>query len=292
METNKTILMREIVSLEDRETVGTVKDLIVDCMHNKVGHFLVSDSVSGAVSLLALDDIIAIGDPYITIRSKRLMTPETSTLTADIMAQECSLIGIEMLSEAGNHFSFVRGFEFDEKTGSVTSLTTYDNSSVDAQSILFLSPQYIFVGSSQALEGAMRRPASQSHLQPIPEPVLRPQPQPQPQVQPAFSAEKKEESKPIGGGFQPPKPASSGPSSFSSQATSSMPAVHPSQPQQPSSGAKDDLSDLLVGAVVGEDITSKDGLFTVKKGTTITKDILANAERHDATLLLTMSVDV
>jgi len=266
--------MREVVSLEDRETVGTIKDLIVDCAQSRVGHFLVSGLADGSVSLLAFSDIISIGDPYITIKNKSLLTPKESVNGGNILAKECSLTGIEMLSDAGDHFSFVRAFEFDPKSGAVTKLMTYDKydkGSVESQGILFLSPEYVFVNVSGV---------SVPTAAPAPQPSF---PEPAPAApKPSFV----QPSRPIGSSIPAPKPASM-------SAPAPKPAPAPAPAPKPASGSgSDDLSDLLIGAVVGEDVTSKDGKFTVKKGTTITNAILSDALAHDAALLLTMSVDI
>lgn len=51
------------------------------------------------------------------------------------------------------------------------------------------------------------------------------------------------------------------------------------------------LVEFLLGSTVTEDVTSKDGEFTVKKGTTLTQELVDEARAHDALLLLTMSVE-
>jgi len=300
METNKTILTREVVSLEDRVTVGDIKDMVVDCDHNKIGHFIVSNALEEGTSFLAFDDIIAIGDSYVTIRSKNSLIPNAGTLAEDIQKRECRLLGSEMLAESGNHYGFLKGFEFDSKTGALTKLVAFDSDPVDSQGILFLSREYIFVGALKPLEnvgGPIPQPVVQQPVaapQPVQQPVAASQPiaQPRPtQPQPStFGQKTPEPSKPASSGFQPAKPVSSAPSGFVSRPTPA-PAPQPA-PAAPSADAKDDLSDLLVGTVVGEDVASKDGQFSVKKGTTITEAILADAQKHDAALLLTMSIDI
>lgn len=51
------------------------------------------------------------------------------------------------------------------------------------------------------------------------------------------------------------------------------------------------LVDFLVGKVLNDDVTNSDDTFALPKGTEITREIALDAKKHDALLLLTMSVD-
>ena len=47
----------------------------------------------------------------------------------------------------------------------------------------------------------------------------------------------------------------------------------------------------LLDAELTDDVTSKDGEFSAEKGTKLTQEIIQEAYRHDALLLLTLSVE-
>lgn len=51
------------------------------------------------------------------------------------------------------------------------------------------------------------------------------------------------------------------------------------------------LVDFLIGKVLNDDVTNSDDTFALPKGTEITREIALDAKKHDALLLLTMSVD-
>lgn len=105
---------------------------------------------------------------------------------------------------------------------------------------------------------------------------------------------------------------SSGTASASSATTPSKAATPaPSASQQtapasstPTSAAKTDTSnadglsnedallvDFLIGKTLNDDVANADDTFALPKGTEITREIALDAKKHDALLLLTMSVD-
>lgn len=98
-------------------------------------------------------------------------------------------------------------------------------------------------------------------------------------------------------------PASSTPTSAAKTDTSSAPATKAkapapaAQPAAPAANA-DGLSnedallvDFLIGKTLNDDVANADDTFALPKGTEITREIALDAKKHDALLLLTMSVD-
>lgn len=93
---------------------------------------------------------------------------------------------------------------------------------------------------------------------------------------------------------------SSGTASASSATTPSKattPAPSASQQTAPAANA-DGLSnedalllDFLIGKTLNDDVAKADDTFALPKGTEITREIALDAKKHDALLLLTMSVD-
>lgn len=51
------------------------------------------------------------------------------------------------------------------------------------------------------------------------------------------------------------------------------------------------LVDFLIGKTLNDDVANADDTFALPKGTEITREIALDAKKHDALLLLTMSVD-
>lgn len=93
---------------------------------------------------------------------------------------------------------------------------------------------------------------------------------------------------------------SSGTASASSATTPSKAATPaPSASQQTAPAANADglsnedalLVDFLIGKTLNDDVANADDTFALPKGTEITREIALDAKKHDALLLLTMSVD-
>ncbi|WP_139651492.1 hypothetical protein [Raoultibacter phocaeensis] len=243
METNKTILLREVISIEDRKPIGSVKDLCVDCDRSAVSHYVVGDASLSNLRLLPCDKVIGVGDSFVTIGSEAVLVSPENRASKKLIEEGCRLVGTEVFSRTGNRVGSVAGYEFDTETGRITRIDTADRSYA-AENVLFISPDHVFVtdGSSEAASGEPAQAAKSAVREP--QSPKKPEPASEP-VQPAKTADE-------------------------SQA----------------------LRELLIGGKVTEDIVSKDGKFKLSKGSVITEDVLAEAQEHEAVLLLTMSVDV
>lgn len=89
---------------------------------------------------------------------------------------------------------------------------------------------------------------------------------------------------------------SSGTASASSATTPSKaaPAAQPAAPAANADGLSNEdalLLDFLIGKTLNDDVANADDTFALPKGTEITREIALDAKKHDALLLLTMSVD-
>lgn len=86
---------------------------------------------------------------------------------------------------------------------------------------------------------------------------------------------------------------SSGTASASSATTPSK-AATPAAPAANADGLSNEdalLVDFLIGKTLNDDVANADDTFALPKGTEITREIALDAKKHDALLLLTMSVD-
>lgn len=89
-----------------------------------------------------------------------------------------------------------------------------------------------------------------------------------------------------------PAKASSAPAS--TPATQPAPAAQPAAPAANADGLSNEdalLVDFLIGKTLNDDVANADDTFALPKGTEITREIALDAKKHDALLLLTMSVD-
>lgn len=71
-------------------------------------------------------------------------------------------------------------------------------------------------------------------------------------------------------------------------------AAQPAAPAANADGLSNEdalLVDFLIGKTLNDDVANADDTFALPKGTEITREIALDAKKHDALLLLTMSVD-
>ena len=79
-----------------------------------------------------------------------------------------------------------------------------------------------------------------------------------------------------------------------SDAPAAAPAAQPAAPAANADGLSNEdalLVDFLIGKTLNDDVANADDTFALPKGTEITREIALDAKKHDALLLLTMSVD-
>ena len=145
METNKTILMREVVSIGEKKTVGAVKDILVDCDGRSVSHFVIGDFEHGAPRLLPYQEIRAVGNSFITIDKEANFLDPESRRSKELLENGCKLVGVEVFSGDGDRVGAIGGFNFDPKNGGISSVMLNDGTEYPAERVLFFSPKYVFV---------------------------------------------------------------------------------------------------------------------------------------------------
>lgn len=80
----------------------------------------------------------------------------------------------------------------------------------------------------------------------------------------------------------------------SAPAAQAAPAAQPAAPAANADGLSNEdalLLDFLIGKTLNDDVANADDTFALPKGTEIAREIALDAKKHDALLLLTMSVD-
>ena len=145
METNRTILFQEVVSLENKKSLGSVKDVLIDSKTKGVGFFLVSDDLQTRLDLLPWEGVIGIGDTYITILNERILINAIEKEGKVAIRRSCRLVGLEVFSRKGDAIGNIRSFIFNTETGVIETVYLDDGSSYSSDKIIFISPTFIFV---------------------------------------------------------------------------------------------------------------------------------------------------
>jgi sporulation protein YlmC with PRC-barrel domain len=257
VETNESILTREVVSLGDRKILGKLEGLRVDCDTCAISHFIVRNPSTGTSMVLPFNRSVAIGDTFLTIQSREDILPASQE--ADRIVDEgFKATGIEVFSKAGNRLGVVQGYEFDPTYGEVTKLDMGDDADFNADDFIFFSPDFIFVDDGEPTASEMR-------------------------ATPKTAAVKHE---PV----STAKPAWFDNASQQVEEAHVEPVVELVADEPAMSDEDQALREFLIGALVDDDVVSEDGLFKVAKGERLTAEQVTEAEKHEALLLLTMSV--
>ncbi|MDR0514895.1 MAG: hypothetical protein LBG81_07020 [Coriobacteriaceae bacterium] len=277
METNESILTREVVAIDDRKKLGGIKGLCVDCDTCAVSHYIINSANTGSELVLPFDKSVALGDTFMTIQSRNDIIPTSEEEAKKALQGGFRLIGVEVFTRTGNRLGVIESFEFDPVYGTVTKILLGKRSSFGSESFVFFSPDFVFIDDGEATASELRtgvKKGAKKKIVPAPKPAPRRERKATPYVSIDSSAE--------------------GTVQFDEVDEEAAPegllAAEESAAGQADADA--DIKAFLIGAVVSEDVESKDGAFKVAKGDTLTKALVDEAQKHDALLLLTMSVEV
>lgn len=145
----------------------------------------------------------------------------------------------------------VTAFDFDPVFGAIKSITLDNGSEFKSDAFLFFAPDFVFVDDGSKSAADLRQAEDNASDAPAAAPASTPATQPAPAAQPAAPA-------------------------ANADGLSNEDAL---------------LVDFLIGKTLNDDVANADDTFALPKGTEITREIALDAKKHDALLLLTMSVD-
>lgn len=160
---------------------------------------------------------------------------------------------LRLAAEAINGYVIEPGatFSFNEVVGAIKSITLDNGSEFKSDAFLFFAPDFVFVDDGSKSAADLRQAEDNTSDAPAAAPASTPATQPAPAAQPAAPA-------------------------ANADGLSNEDAL---------------LVDFLIGKTLNDDVANADDTFALPKGTEITREIALDAKKHDALLLLTMSVD-
>lgn len=270
METNESIVTKGVVSIGDRKQIGTVKGVVIDCDTCGVSHYIVSSASTNSSLVLPFEKSVAVGDTFLTIQTRDDFLSTTDPAARTLACEGYDLVGVTMYSRAGNQLGTIRGFEFDTTFGTVTKIDLGDGATFDKEAFVFFAPEFVFVDDGTKTDSDLRSAApSDAEGEPAAEKGPR-EPETAEVIEEAGETEE----------------AKAEPISEESEAVLEAVADEPA-------GADSDaeVKTFLLGKVLNERVVSKDGNFVIEAGEKITEKVLDDAQKSDALLLLTMSVD-
>ena len=275
METNESILVRNVVGLDDRRVIGKMRELRVNCDTLAVSHYIVASATTTAPLVLPFDRALAVGDTFVTVQSRENFLPASDGNAQALIAGGFKLVGVEAYSRTGDKLGAVAGYEFDPVYGTVTSITLEDGSVYAADTFVFFAPEFVFVDNGAKTAAELRSSGDVVAEETVVEEVVEEAPAPsaaEVAAAVAVAATEAEE--------EAEEAAEEVAEEAAEEAASDL------------SAEDAQLVELLVGATLVDDVTSEDGAFTVKKETVLTREIVDEAISHDALLLLTLAADL
>jgi len=252
MESNESVLAREVVSIGDRKKLGRLEGLRIDCDTCAVSHFIIRNLSTGTSVVLPFRKSLAVGDTFVTIKTKDDILPVSEDAERTVN-EGFQAVGVEVFSKAGNRLGIVESYEFDPTYGTVTTLNLGGSGKYTAESFLFFSPDFIFIDDGAATAADLRGGTAS---------------------EPAPAAPVADETEPV------------------AEATDTDVEEAPAAPAEAGAGDDDgSVREFLLGNTLIDDVESEDGAFSASKGDVLTEEILDEAAAHDALLLLLMGVD-
>ena len=260
METNESILVRNVVGLDDRRVIGKMRELRVNCDTLAVSHYIVASATTNAPLALPFDRALAIGDTFVTVQSRENFLAASDPEAQALIADGFKLVGVEAYSRTGNKLGTVSTYDFDPVYGTVTSVTLDDGTVFAADTFVFVAPEFVFVDNGAKTAAELRAGVAEAEVE---EAVIE-------EVADEEVAEDAVEEV--------------------AEAEEAAEEIAEAGPELSAEDAQ--LVELLVGATLVDDVASEDGSFTVAKDTVLTREIVDDAIAHDALLLLTLAADL
>lgn len=231
--------------------LGKMSSLRVDYDTQAVSHYIVMNASTNNAIALPFENAIAVGDTFITVQSYGSFVDANSPASKELVSDSNKLVGVEVYSRTGNTLGTVTAFDFDPVFGAIKSITLDNGSEFKSDAFLFFAPDFVFVDDGSKSAADLRQAEDNASDAPAAAPASTPATQPAPAAQPAAPA-------------------------ANADGLSNEDAL---------------LVDFLIGKTLNDDVANADDTFALPKGTEITREIALDAKKHDALLLLTMSVD-
>ena len=231
--------------------LGKMSSLRVDYGTQAVSHYIVMNASTNNAIALPFENAIAVGDTFITVQSYGSFVDANSPASKELVSDSNKLVGVEVYSRTGNTLGTVTAFDFDPVFGAIKSITLDNGSEFKSDAFLFFAPDFVFVDDGSKSAADLRQAEDNTSDAPAAAPASTPATQPAPAAQPAAPA-------------------------ANADGLSNEDAL---------------LVDFLIGKTLNDDVANADDTFALPKGTEITREIALDAKKHDALLLLTMSVD-
>jgi len=114
------VIGRSVVAREGGETIGKVKDLIVDTAGRQVLGFIVSESLFKGAKVVPWAGVQAIGPDAVVVSSAAsIVQADDVPAIKAVLDKDLSIHGLRLQTTAGKELGKIDDVQFDEHTGAV-----------------------------------------------------------------------------------------------------------------------------------------------------------------------------
>lgn len=321
METNESILSRDVVGLDDRRVVGAMRELRVSCDDLAVSHLIVASATTTSPLVLPFDRVLSVGDTFITIQSRDDFMPASSTDAQTLLANGFKLIGVDVFSRTGDKLGIVASYEWDPTFATVISMTLDNGIVFPASDFVFFAPEFVFVDNHNMTAAELRAaqgdaavvPAAEVEAvavadqmvateQEVVEDYMTPYPVEGAVAvavadaleEPAVEEAMVDETLVTAADEADEEVEEAVAAGYALEESEEIVEDEDDEDEDETELSDEDaqLVELLLGTTLNNSVTSEDGAFAVAKGVVVTREIVDEAIEHDALLLLTLAADL
>ncbi|MDL2257982.1 hypothetical protein LJC42_02340 [Eubacteriales bacterium OttesenSCG-928-K08] len=308
MEKKSGIVGMPLMAIKEGMECGKISQLIVDVEAKRVTHLLIG-GVLGAGKLLPVGKLMGVGRDFLTIASSDDLAPVWSlgeAMKKSMSDQE--LTGLNVVSSKGNVEGKVADFAFDVESGTIEEYYLAENATIAKGDVLTIAARALFVNfklEPVALADAQKvqpqvpankaaEPTKEAAAEEI-KPVVKEEPA---KVEPVKAEPAKAEpvkAEPVKAEPAKAEPAKAEPAKGETAKAEPVKA----EPAKAEPAKEDDdegdyftkkQSEFLVGRTAGKDILAADGSVLIKKGETITKEMVKKARSENKLTELLLNV--
>lgn len=186
MEKLSRIVGLRLLAIKEGAECGKVREVVID-QNKKCVRFFVLDTGKGCFGLqsIAIDAVSGIGKDFCTTLTQDSIVELWKNEEAMQLAfSDTDLINARVVSNMGDVIGNIADFEFDAKTGDITSYIMEDGQQLERQTVVTLARGIVFVDAEGGSEGAYAyeeeesedpEPVAEEEIAPEPEPVAEPE---------------------------------------------------------------------------------------------------------------------
>lgn len=152
----KEILNLPVVSIQDGEEIAIIKSVIINCEKKSLEYLIIEKKDNRQIFLetIPYSEVIGFGCYAVTVDSSlSVMSLELLKLDEKQFKKHDDIVSQKIITQVGDYVGVVLGFDFDENTGEISSITYKDNTTqskkVDRQNLLTIGYKLLIILSQE-----------------------------------------------------------------------------------------------------------------------------------------------